>query len=143
MFRSCLLALVLLASGPMLAQRSAKAEQAIRGIMADQEKAWNQGNLEAFMDGYWHADSLKFIGSRGLTYGWQQTLDNYKKGYPDRAAMGNLTFTLITVDVLSSKSAFVIGKWHLQRQAGDLSGHFTLLWKKIRGKWLIVADHSS
>lgn len=125
------------------AQRADGADAAIRAVMARQEAAWNRGDLEAFMDGYWRSDSLQFIGSRGLTYGWQQTLDNYRKGYPDRAAMGTLTFTLLRVELLSRKSAFVIGKWHLKRAAGDLSGHFTLLWKKIKGEWVIVADHSS
>lgn len=115
----------------------------IRQIMADQETAWNAGNLEGFMDGYWRSDSLKFIGSRGLTYGWQATLDNYKKGYPDQETMGKLTFTIISMEELSPKSAYVIGKWALAREKGDVSGHFTLLWKKIENKWMIVADHSS
>lgn len=118
-------------------------EKAIRAIMADQELAWNRGDLEGFMAGYWKSDSLKFIGSRGLTYGWQQTLDNYKRGYPDTDAMGKLKFTIISVEKLSGKSAYVIGKWHLARKAGDLSGHYTLLWKKLKGRWVIVADHSS
>ncbi len=134
------LALLLLFS---IAGKAQKAEKAIPAIMQAQEAAWNRGDLEAFMDGYWHSDSLRFIGSKGLTYGWRQTLDNYKKGYPDRDAMGRLTFTILSVEQLSKKSAFVIGKWHLARTAGDLSGHYTLLWKKIRGKWVIVADHSS
>ena len=125
------------------AQKMNPSETAIRGIMAKQEAAWNSGDLEGFMKGYWRSDSLKFIGSRGLTYGWDQTLRVYQKGYPDQAAMGKLTFTLYTVDQLSRKSAFVVGKWHLDRAAGELSGHFTLLWKKIKGEWVIVADHSS
>ncbi|MFM9952287.1 MAG: YybH family protein [Saprospiraceae bacterium] len=126
-----------------LAQREDAAANAIRNVMKAQETAWNKGDLEAFMEGYLHSDSLCFIGSKGLTYGWDATLANYKQGYPNRATMGMLTFTLIRVDKLSGKAAFVIGKWHLKRDAGDLSGHFTLLWKKIKGKWLIVADHSS
>jgi len=125
------------------AQREDAGIAAIRKVMQAQETAWNNGDLEAFMEGYWHADSLRFIGSKGLTYGWDATLANYKKGYPDRATMGKLQFTLISVEKLSGKAAFVIGKWHLKRDAGDLSGHFTLLWKKIKGKWVIVADHSS
>lgn len=120
-----------------------KDERAIRSIMAAQELAWNRGDLEAFMSGYWNSDSLRFIGSRGLTYGWRQTLENYKKGYPDPDAMGQLKFTIISVELLSGKSAFVIGQWRLARKAGDLSGHYTLLWKKIKGTWVIVADHSS
>ena len=120
-----------------------KAETTIRKIMADQELAWNRGDLEGFMQGYWQSDSLRFIGSRGLTYGWQQTLANYKKGYPDTEAMGKLKFTILSVEQLSKRSAYVTGKWRLTRKAGDLEGHYTLLWKKVKGKWVIVADHSS
>ena len=95
------------------------------------------------MEGYWKSDSLKFIGSKGLNYGWQKTLENYKRSYPDPAAMGRLTFSDVTVELISEDAAFVIGKWHLKRKAGDLSGYYTLLWKKIKGEWVIVADHSS
>jgi ketosteroid isomerase-like protein len=127
-------------SSTLYAQR---AESAIRSIMAAQEAAWNRGDLNTFMDGYWVSDSLCFIGSRGLTYGWKTTLANYRKGYPTPAAMGRLTFTIIRVEQLSRRSAFVIGGWHLAREQGDLSGHYTLLWKKKKGRWVIVADHSS
>ncbi len=115
----------------------------IRQIMAQQELAWNAGDLETFMAGYWRSDSLTFIGSRGLSHGWQTTLDNYRTSYPDRETMGQLTFTLLTVEQLSPTTAYVIGKWQLTRTKDELSGHFTLLWKKIEGTWVIVADHSS
>lgn len=117
--------------------------KAIRAVMADQEGAWNRGDKEAFMLGYWHSDSLTFVGSRGLTYGWQQTLDNYKKGYPTQESMGKLTFTLLRLEKLSKRSAYVVGRWHLQRSIGDVGGHFILIWKKIKGKWVIVTDHTS
>jgi len=126
--------------GQALAQ---KDKDAILAIMANQEAAWNTGKLEAFMDGYWQSDSLKFIGKSGLNYGWQSTLDNYKKGYPDKAAMGKLTFTNLHIEKAGNRSAFVIGKWHLDREAGDLEGYYSLLWRKMKGKWVIVADHSS
>ncbi|MBL7802877.1 MAG: nuclear transport factor 2 family protein [Saprospiraceae bacterium] len=129
--------------GPLFSQQNAAASREIRRVMQEQQDAWNRGDLEEFMQGYWQSDSLRFIGSRGLTYGWQATLDNYKKGYPDRDAMGTLTFDILSVELLSKKSAFVVGKWHLARKVGDLSGHYTLLWRKIKGKWVIVADHSS
>lgn len=132
---------IILLFGQLKAQNS--AETTIRQIMARQEAAWNRGDLESFMEGYWKSDNLRFIGKSGLTYGWQQTLDNYKKGYPDQESMGQLKFTVLSVEKLSRKSAFVIGKWHLARSMGDLSGHYTLLWKKIKGIWVIVADHSS
>ena len=118
-------------------------EKSIRKVMADQEAAWSRGDIEGFMAGYWHSDSLRFIGSRGVSYGWKTTLENYKKSYPDQESMGKLTFTILSVEKLSKRSAFVVGKWHLARKKGDLDGHYTLLWKKIDGKWYIVTDHSS
>ena len=118
-------------------------DAAIRKVLADQEAAWNRADIEGFMEGYWNSDSLLFIGSRGVTRGWQPTLDSYKKGYPDAAAMGKLTFTVLSLQVLSPESAYIIGKWHLARSKDELGGHFTLLWKKIEGKWVIVADHTS
>lgn len=123
------------------AQKSDETE--IRRLLAAQTQDWNRGNVEAFMQGYWKSDSLLFIGKSGVTKGWQQTLDNYKKGYPDTAAMGKLSFDLVSVQVLSANHAFVIGKWMLKRSIGDLSGHYTLLLRKMKGVWMIVADHSS
>ena len=120
-----------------------KDEQTIRTLIEEQRLAWNTGNKEKFMQTYWQNDSLMFIGKSGITYGWQKTLDNYKKGYPDTAAMGKLDFDLLEVKRLSVMYFFVVGKWHLTRSIGDVGGHFTLLFKKIKNKWVIVADHSS
>ena len=102
-----------------------------------------RGDLNHFMGTYWNNDSLMFIGKSGVTYGWQNTLDNYKKGYPDTAAMGKLKFDILLVKRISTDHFFVIGKWFLNRSIGDVGGHFTLLFRKIKNKWVIVADHSS
>ena len=120
-----------------------KDEQSIRHTLASQTGAWNRGDLEEFMKGYWKSDSLMFIGKSGVTYGWNNTLANYKKGYPDTAAMGKLSFTIIDVKRLSGEYYHVTGKWFLQRNIGDVNGHFTLLFKKMKGQWVIVSDHSS
>ena len=120
-----------------------KDEIAIRKVLSTQAVAWNSGNIGNFMKGYWNNDSLMFIGKSGITYGWQKTLDNYKKNYPDTAAMGKLTFNLLEFKPLSLIYYFVAGKWHLQRSIGNLEGHFTLLFKKINGEWFVVVDHSS
>src|SRR5262245_44853394 len=126
-----------------LAQRQPeKIRQDIRQAMHIQEEAWNRGDIPGFMDYYWNNDSLKFIGSRGITYGWQPTLNNYKKSYPDQTAMGVLTFDITTIEVLSDTAVFVIGKWHLKKEK-EAGGYYTLLWKKIAGKWVIVVDHTS
>ena len=125
------------------ASAQSKDEQTIRALLEEQRLAWNAGNLETFMGTYWQNDSLMFIGKSGITYGWQNTLNNYKKGYPDTAAMGKLKFDILEVKRLSVMYFFVVGKWHLTRSIGDVGGHFTLLFKKVKNKWVIVADHSS
>jgi hypothetical protein len=122
---------------------SAADEAVIRSILDHQTSAWNRGSLEEFMQGYWKNDSLMFIGKSGVTYGWTNTLENYRKGYPDTSAMGQLHFDIIRVRTLSKKYAEVIGRWTLKRSAGDLTGHFSLLFRKIDGEWVIVSDHSS
>lgn len=117
-------------------------ERLITKAMKEQQEAWNAGNIEGFMAHYWKSDSLKFIGSKGITYGWQKTLDNYKKSYPDKKAMGQLTFTFVEVKQLSRQCVYVIGKWALEKEK-PVSGYFTLLWQKREGRWVIIADHTS
>ncbi len=118
-------------------------EIAIRQLLKDQTQAWNRGDIESFMKTYWESDSLMFIGKSGVTYGWTNTLNNYKKNYPDTIAMGKLSFNILSVKRLSFEYFHVVGKWHLQRSIGDLSGHYNLLLRKIKGQWAIIVDHSS
>jgi hypothetical protein len=120
-----------------------KNETAIRALLAAQTKAWNEGDLVGFMEGYLLSDSLLFVGKSGPTYGFTNTLNNYKKGYPDTASMGKLTFTLLALTPIEKKHYRVLGKWSLQRSKGDVSGYFTLLFQKIKGKWFVIQDHSS
>ena len=135
--------LLLLCVQAVSAQHISADETAIRQLLTEQSAAWNKGDLEAFMQPYWHSDSLLFIGKSGVKRGWAVTLANYKKGYPDTTAMGQLHFDILEVQQLSAAHCFVVGKWYLQRTIGDIGGHFTLLFRKIKGQWKIVADHSS
>ena len=119
-------------------------EAAIREVLNRQNKNWNDGNIEAFMEDYWKSDSLMFIGKSGVIYGWQATKDRYFRNYPDRKTMGQLAFDIKQVDLHSSTTAWVLGSWKLTRpQVGDVGGYFTLIFKKIDGKWLVVSDHTS
>ncbi|MFL9482239.1 YybH family protein [Chitinophagaceae bacterium LWZ2-11] len=124
-------------------EAQSKDEIAIKKILTEQVTAWNEGNLEKFMAGYWKNDSLLFVGKSGPKYGYDVTLENYKKGYPDTAHMGKFTSTIISMKRLSSDHYFVVGKWFLQRSVGDAGGYYTLLFRKINGQWVIIADHSS
>ncbi len=121
----------------------AQDQQAILKVLSVQNQAWNRGDLDAFMQGYWKSDSLLFVGKSGPKYGWQTTLDNYKKGYPDKAAMGQLTFDILKVQLLDKTNAFVLGGWRLKREKDAPGGYFTLWFRKFNGEWKIVADHSS
>lgn len=138
-----LFSVLLLSSQLSYAQN--KDFEKIKQLMTTQSEAWNRGDIDGFMETYWKSEQLQFIGSKGPTYGWQNTLDRYKKSYPSKEAMGHLTFDIINLDKRSRKVISVVGKWHLKRNddLGDLEGHFLLILKKIKGKWLIVADHSS
>jgi len=112
--------------------------------MTDQVAAWNRADLPGFMNGYWESDSLMFVGSSGLTLGHQATLDRYLKSYPDASAMGQLTFENQTWISLSATSGWLLGAWHLAKEGReDAQGMYTLLWRKVKGRWVIVADHSS
>ena len=117
--------------------------KSIQAILDNQIAAWNNGNLDAFMNGYLETDSLVFIGKNGPTYGYKNTLANYKKSYPDTSHMGKLNFDIVSMKPLGPNYYFVIGKWHLQRTVGDLNGVYTLLLKKTKDGWKIIADHSS
>ncbi len=117
-------------------------EKEIKHVLYAQQDAWNNGNLESFMQGYWKSNELVFIGSKGPTFGWQQTLDNYKKSYPDKTSMGILSFSDITVKPLGKNYAFVIGKWKLKREKDEPNGNYTLVFRKFKEGWKIISDHS-
>lgn len=120
----------------------AAEEQAIRDVLTRQETAWNQGNIDVFMDGYWKSDSLMFVGT-GITQGWNATIARYKKSYPDLDAMGQLTFTFFDFNFLHDDTCLVTGKYQLKRKADEPTGMFSLVLRKINGEWVIVYDHTS
>ncbi len=123
--------------------QAAKNTSAILKVLEDQRLAWNRGNIEEYMQGYWQSDSLLFVGKNGPKYGWQNTLDNYKKAYPNKETMGFLTFDIKEVRMMDKQNAFVLGAWYLKREKDEPQGFFTLLLKKVKGEWRVIADHSS
>ena len=115
----------------------------IMKVMDIQEKAWNNGDIDSFMNGYIKSEELVFSGSNGPIYGWNATKERYKKSYPDLKTMGKLSFTVRKIKSLSKETAYLIGEYYLKSTIEDSYGHFTLIWKKVNGKWLIVSDHTS
>ena len=116
---------------------------AINAVLKAQQTAWNRGDVDAFLVGYWQSSELTFSGSNGISRGWDGVLSRYKKNYPDRATMGELNFSDLEVRFLGSDAALVLGKWHLKREMGDIGGVFSLVWQKFPEGWKIIHDHTS
>ena len=125
----------------LFAQRS--QSDLILKLLEDQRQAWNRGDLNEYMQGYNQSDSLLFVGKSGPQYGCNNTLKNYKKSYPNKSAMGYLSFDIKEIKMIAADHAFVLGAWHLKRENDEPKGYFTLLVKKIKGQWKVIADHSS
>jgi uncharacterized protein (TIGR02246 family) len=131
-----------LAFGNPTDERSPDRE-AIRAVLAAQDAAWNRGDIDGFLAGYWHSPELTFSGSSGVSRGWDAVLARYKKVYPDRAAMGELNTSELEIRFLGSDAALVLGKWHLKREKGDIGGVFTLVFQRFPEGWKIIHDHTS
>jgi len=116
---------------------------AILAVLTAQQSDWNKGDIRGFMEGYWKSSELTFAGTRGFTRGWQPVLARYEKSYADKAAMGTLDFSELEIRQLGPDAALVLGKWHLQRQAGDVGGIFTLVFQKFSEGWRIIHDHTT
>ena len=116
--------------------------EAILQVMKQQEVDWNEGDIEGFMEGYWNSDSLLFVGNSGITQGYKATLERYIKNYDSREKMGTLHFEILSLSQVNEEVYFMTGRYNLSRSIGDATGIFTLVWKKIDGKWLIISDHT-
>ena len=119
------------------------AKNEILTVLMEQQRAWNDGQLEKYMNGYWLNDSLRFASDGNVSYGWKEALQRYRKGFPEKKAMGKLTFSKIEITILSTDNALVFGKWELERETDQPWGLYTLIFRKTQGGWKIVHDHSS
>jgi uncharacterized protein (TIGR02246 family) len=118
-------------------------QKAIKAVLEAQQAAWNRGDVDAFLVGYWHSSELTFSGNSGVARGWDGVLARYKKNYPDRAAMGQLDFSDLEFRFLGPDAAMVLGRWHLKREKDELGGVFTLVWQRFPDGWKIIHDHTS
>jgi len=137
-------AILAAASGRLGADKLKDTDRiAILAVLATQQDDWNRGDIRGFMAGYWNSTELTFAGTRGFTRGWQPVMERYEKSYADKAAMGTLDFQELELRPLGPDAALVLGKWHLQRQAGDVGGIFTLVLQRFPEGWRIVHDHTT
>jgi ketosteroid isomerase-like protein len=136
--------LALAAASTLFPQQAKDDPQtAIRILLAAQQSDWNRGDIPAFMAGYWNSPDLTFAGSKGFTRGWQPVLERYEKTYSGKEAMGTLDFTELEIRPLGPDAALVLGRWHLQRQLGDVGGIFTLVLRRFPDGWRIIHDHTT
>lgn len=117
--------------------------EAINAVLSAQQTAWNRGDVDAFLVGYWRSPELTFSGSNGVARGWDGVLARYKKNYPDRGTMGRLDFSELEFRFLGPDAALVLGRWHLKREKDDVGGVFTLVWQRFPDGWKIIHDHTS
>ncbi|MEM1247627.1 MAG: nuclear transport factor 2 family protein [Acidobacteriota bacterium] len=129
------------ASAPAIDEES--VESGVLAVLMEQVGAWNAGDIEGFMKGYWNSPELRFASEGSVREGWQETLDRYRQTYPDRATMGQLRFDEIDVRALAADKALVLGRWRLQREADEPNGLFTLILEVKDGEWRVVHDHTS
>ena len=115
----------------------------IRGVLSAQQEAWNRGDIDAFMNGYWRSEETVFVSGDEVTRSWQKVLDRYKTKYSDRAKMGTLTFSNLEITSLSNDSAVALGVWKLKRANDEPHGRFTLIFRRFPEGWKIVHDHTS
>ncbi len=122
--------------------KTSKIETHILAVMDAQVAAWNRGDVDGFMRGYWNSEKLVFVSGDNLTLGWKPTLDRYKKNYNSTEKMGALKFGDIAINVVSKDAAVVLGSWSLARANDNPKGKFTLIFRKFKDGWRIVHDHT-
>ncbi len=123
---------------------SAQSPQSeVAAVLKMQQDAWNRGDIDAFMDGYWRSDETVFVSGDEVTRGWQKVMNRYKKKYSDRAKMGTLTFSGTEITTLGVDAAVVLGRWKLKRASDNPHGRFTLIFRHFSTGWKIVHDHTS
>ena len=115
----------------------------IISVLKEQENSWNKGDVEGFMQGYIKSDFLVFNGSKGPFYGWDSVKERYLKTYPSKEKMGKLNFKIQNISLISSNVAQLLGQFFLNYPNEQVSGYFTLVFIKTKGKWLILSDHTS
>ncbi len=123
--------------------QSRGAETEVRAVLEKQVAAWNGGDVQGFMEGYWNSPRTTFAGANGVLRGWQKVLERYRRDYPDRSAMGTLRFSNLEITVLSPHAALVLGHWELERSNDRPGGVFTLVLRQLPQGWRIIHDHTS
>jgi ketosteroid isomerase-like protein len=117
-------------------------EEETLAVLAEQKTAWNQGDIEGFMDYYWRSEDFTFQSGNKRILGWNALLARYKENYSGEN-MGILDFTDIVVKTLSDKSVLVLGRWEVKRKEETLGGLFTLVLQRKPEGWRIIHDHTS
>jgi ketosteroid isomerase-like protein len=115
----------------------------VEAVLDSQAAAWNRGDIDGYMAGYWKSDSLLFTSGGNIQRGYRATLEKYKKSYSTKEKMGKLKFSQLEINLLSPEAAWVFGHWELIRKYDHPEGVFTLILRKFPEGWKIIHDHTS
>lgn len=137
-----LVVLLILSSCKTTKPTAVDDEKAIRGILAQQQKAWSDNDLEGFMKGYWKSNELTYYSGGKITKGYNTTLANYNRKYPTKKETGTLNFEIANITKINDDAYWVMGSYFLTRDAGDANGTFMIVFKRINGEWKIIGDSS-
>jgi len=117
---------------------------AIEALLRTQQEAWNRGDIEAFMEGYWKDEGLIFTSGGEIRRGWQTTLERYQRRYgTDSSTMGTLGFEILDIKFLGNDGAIVLGEWTLDGLSEPAGGVFSVAMERGEHGWKIVHDHTS
>ena len=133
-----------LAEQPQLHTASQQELDVIK-VLLKQQDAWNRGDLDSFAKGYKNSPDIIFL-SREVSRGYDGMVEAYKRDYPNKTAMGTLTYSELEAHILDEKYAVVIGKYHLDRSkkdGGNADGVFSLLFENTTQGWKIILDHTT
>ena len=117
-------------------------KKAVRAVMEEQEAAWNNGDFQTFMEGYWKSDSMRFVGRGGPSYGWNTLLEMYQKSFPNRDDMGQLSFDIKQISASKPPYLWVDGNWSIDRGDSTIDGNFVLIFEEKEEEWKIIEDHT-
>lgn len=140
---AAMICLALASRSSIASPPSLSDEAQIRAVLDMQTAAWNRGDIDTFMSGYWKSEQTEFLGANGIAHGWQAVLDRYHRSYPDRKTMGTVSFSDLEIHLTCADAAYVVGKFHLVRESDQPSGVFSLDFRKFPEGWRIVLDHTT
>ncbi|HEX5438486.1 MAG TPA: nuclear transport factor 2 family protein [Gemmatimonadaceae bacterium] len=113
-------------------------------MLAASARAWNRGDLDAFVADYLDSDRTTFITRSGVLHGRSAIRAVYAPRFAPGGERDSLSFEGLEVDSLAPGVINVIAQYVLSRGDSTVErGPTSLVMLRVDGRWRIVHDHSS